>query len=754
MNFNTSPIAFYTNRASQPFRASYRQKEIAVQCGETLLPFYIPNVTDDAPETCELYDPNTDTLLATLTCAPHLLTHTTTINGVSVKFWIYQGTQSGIFGNSKQGYFYVKIGPYYSDIFRVGALPAEYTEISWQFFDDIITVDGSLISKYVVYKQIFNVPLWKPTYNIEEEGKTNNGVFYAMQQTTKKTCGFSAIVNEAQADVMNLARMADFVDVKSCINGQTRTFQTNQFEIAVKWQSDDVAQIECEFDLFNIVRKYQMSEDAPAPLPLPTPPTPTGNYYIRGTANGNAVTLKIDGTNTSVEVYNGAFVYAYDDKLTGFEAHDANIKTIDFTDSCKLTNITTFSMQGCTGLQTTNFTGCTFKLCNGAKYAFRNCPQLQSVAMPSALFQVAAADFEGMFLGCTNITSVSIPLAVITTGARQMFDGCRKLAAIDLSAATFADATTAEKMFYDCTLLPASGITMPNATFASCTNFTEFCSRCGRLLTNDEFVLTDIFPSFTSAKVTTMESAFALTTFEEIDISAIDLSECVKMAGCFSGTRVSDLKFDKANTQLVTNWSAAFMATDYDINAYIKDVAFDGATDLSGTFGGAGKVSAEGATLTIDATFANVTDASKAFADNNPDENYKWLTSISLPNATFASCTDMRNCFANILFLETLSAPSLNLPASVNVYNMFYNLPELQNVTIGVSGTLKQSVSFAQSAKLTETAITNIVAWLADLTGDPAKTLTLNSTAWANLPAASQTTLAAAIAAKNWNLQN
>jgi hypothetical protein len=189
--------------------------------------------------------------------------------------------------------------------------------------------------------------------------------------------------------------------------------------------------------------------------------------------------------------------------------------------------------------------------------------------------------------------------------------------------------------------------------------------------------------------------------------------------------------------------------------SYLIDADMDSATDIGGAFMQRETSGYEGAeSLTLNQTFASVINARDAFSGITGGVNSDCLGSISLPNATLEAATDVRNLFANNLYLQTISAPSLNLPSNTNTQGMFANLPELVTVTIGVAATLKQSISFAQSPKLSETSINNIVNWLADLSGLTAKTITINSTAWNNLPSASQTTIAAAISAKNWTLQN
>lgn len=756
MNCNISPIAFYTSRAAQAWRSGYYQRNIAVVVGDSLPAFIINNAPTTAPDSVQIFDPNTDTLVATVSCTD-IIAHTSTVDGVSVNSWIYQATSSGIWGFVTPGYYYLKIGNYYSDIIKFGAVVGDYVKLTYQFFDDIITPDGTLISKYIVYQQIFETILWHPSYETTEEGKENNGIFYAMQQTLKKMCGFTEIVNVAQLDTLNLTRMADEVTIEARSNGVIRNFHTNTFEIKEKWESDEVASIDVSFDLFNIVRKYQKSNVAPEPLPVPTPPTPTGNYYIRGTASGNSVTLKINGTNTPVQVYNDAFVYAYDDKLTAFEAHDSNILTITFADSCKMTNVTTFSMEDCRNMVSADFTGCTFHVCSSAVRMFRNCLALTSLSMPNADFSAYGCGTDYMFENCNVITSISMPIAIFGATYIGMFKECNALHTINLPLATFDLGGSAKEMFYKCRML--KNITMTSARFSNCKSWEEAFVWNGYDM--DNFVFTDIFPAYSSLATnqpTTMAGAFKGCRFKKIDISAIDLSACTDMEAIFIACQtLTQLSFDKSHTNNVTNWYNAFGEIGYQVYSYLSDVDMSGATDIDFAFViiDDENTGATNQTLKIDATFANVTSASRAFKGSSAyDDGSDVVSTINLPNATFANCEDFRYMLQDNLSLETINIPNLLVKSTANIYAMFANLPELKNVTVGQSGTLPSSVSFAQSPLLTEASITNIVAWLKDLTGETAKTLTINSTAWSNLPSASQSSLAAAITAKNWNLQN
>jgi hypothetical protein len=61
------------------------------------------------------------------------------------------------------------------------------------------------------------------------------------------------------------------------------------------------------------------------------------------------------------------------------------------------------------------------------EFAFRNCENLQSVAMMNSIIDISF----GMFAGCGNLQSIIIPDGVKTIGA-VAFDGCESLQSITI----------------------------------------------------------------------------------------------------------------------------------------------------------------------------------------------------------------------------------------------------------------------------------------------------------------------------------
>ena len=720
MNFNTSPIAFFPSRAAQIWRAWFAQRKISVICGNDLLPFYIID-NGNAPTGGELYDPNTDTKVDDIDFAGHLLDHDITVDGQSAHIWIYQGEMAGVFGRTNPGYYYLKIGNWYSDVFRIGALSSEYTEINWQFYDDMITADGTPISKHIKYRQIFETPLWHPEYNIEEEGKTNNGIFYAMQQTTKKTSGFNAIVNESQIDCLNLTRMADNITVKACLNGTVKTMQTNQFEISSKWESDDVASIECKFDLFAIIRKYQQSNVEPEPLPLPTPPEPQTTYKIRGTAingvNQISFVVKLVGETVAlvtVPVVGGSFVYGYNKKIDvfstgtymGLTGSTTELKTIDFRESCLFSAATIVRLADCSNLESANFGNAKLNMLESVAYMFANCYKLKTLNIANAEFgaQLQNNNYQNsMFERCESLTTIDMPNALIAgaNGAdfSRMFNGCESLQTINMPLATFAGATDINRMFQDCESLTT--LNMQSATFADAKNMSHAFYQIGL----PTFNIGTIFPLL-AAQPTNIENLLSGAKSATIDISALDLSAITTMQNVFENCRnATTITFDITQVGAVTNWKSTFKHCEKvtNLSTLFATFSFANALNVNETFA----YTSENINLPA-ATFAAATNATGLFS-------YSTATSISIPAATFVSYNrDYANICEyapNLVSIDMQSAIFGAIPAG-HIYSWFYGCPALETINLNAVCTQPQVYLLVYSLVLDATTVSNMIKFV------------------------------------------
>lgn len=745
MNFNTSPIAFFPSRAAQIWRAWFAQRKISVICGNDLLPFYIIN-NGNAPTGGELYDPNTDTKVDDIDFAGHLLDHDITVDGQSAHIWIYQGEMAGVFGRTNPGYYYLKIGNWYSDVFRIGALSSEYTEINWQFYDDIITADGTPISKHIKYRQIFETPLWHPEYNIEEEGKTNNGIFYAMQQTTKKTSGFNAIVNESQIDCLNLTRMADNITVKACLNGTVKTMQTNQFEISSKWESDDVASIECKFDLFAIIRKYQQSNVEPEPLPIPVPPPPPSNYIIKGKATGTTVHLKINGTDTALPVTNGEFYYSYDTPLQNIATYNytrtidfpilsqrlagvANITELDCSQSCGFASAALVSFYGMENCTKADFTNCTFASVENVNGFLQDAELLTDLRLPNAIF-ANVKTCVWMFSGCKAITNISMPNATITNiqgpidgltiiGNAGIFDHCRNLKTINMPLCTFEHCTNTGAMFEFCESLET--ITMPAATFADATDFNTMFAFAH--YNGGSFNFGNVFPACT-AQPTTINTMFYGAKIESVNLSALDATNLTSMSWAFYDSILHTLTMNASQFANVTNYERCFagIAIDATTNTLLSTIDFAAATNTKQMFAGLERYQTTGNINLAAATFANVTNAESMFEGCQ-------TTSIQLPSATFEKVTNANKMFYNCSTQNEINIPSATFDVVTTANNIFLGCSNLTYLKVPDSATWPLNFSLAHSPNLTVNYFVAISKWVKNYSGGTAHSVTFNATA-------------------------
>lgn len=764
MNCNISPIAFYTSRAAQAWRSGYYQRNIAVVVGESLPAFIINNAPTTAPDSVQIFDPNTDTLVATVSCTD-IIAHTSTVDGVSVNSWIYQATSSGIWGYVTPGYYYLKIGNYYSDIIKFGPLLSDYVKLTYQFFDDIITADGTLISKYIVYQQIFETILWHPSYETTEEGKENNGIFYAMQQTLKKMCGFTEIVNVAQLDTLNLTRMSDQVTIEARSNGVIRNFHTNTFEIKEKWESDEVASIDVSFDLFNIVRKYQKSNVAPEPLPVPTPPAPPSSYYLRGTAEANSIVLEINGVNTTIPVYNGEWEYGYNTPLENLRTAVGDswpkqrltnvdkITTIDFSDSCMMTALDTCSLSMLTNCTSINFAECTFASLRSLNYLLAGNPKLTTIVMSDATF-AGMTQNDNMFAEDVELTSVSMPSAVLTKGSKGMFDGCVKLKSISMPLATFANDSSSARMFAGCVALET--ISLPTATFNSSVDFGEMFTEAKGFWSEDheqyEFDFGTLFPSCT-AQPTSISKMFNKAKFHKVDLTDIDMSACANASTAFADSNLRSLVMTASQFTAMTNTSSMFKNCVGLLTSSLslfEGITFANVTNAESMFEGAGNSNNNDTLALTIATFASVTNAKSMFANAH-------FATISLPVATFANVTTTYSMFYGTM-ATTINMPSATFGNVQAAGSMFLSCANLVTLNVPDSASWTENLSFGQSANLGIASLTALSKWCADMTAyaNP-QTLTFNSSArsrW-QLPATiAQYTLAVStLSGKNWTIQ-
>jgi hypothetical protein len=128
---------------------------------------------------------------------------------------------------------------------------------------------------------------------------------------------------------------------------------------------------------------------------------------------------------------------------------------------------------------------------------------------------------------------------------------------------------------------------------------------------------------------------------------------------------------------------------------------------------------------------------------------FKDTTTTRLPELNFSHAHDYDS--GNGLYMTFMNATVKTIDKLVVSDKLKYNstfngCSNLENITF--EGVIGNSLSFANSSKLTNASVQSIIDCLKDLTGATAQTLTFHATVGAKLTDAQKAT----ITAKNWTL--
>ena len=264
--------------------------------------------------------------------------------------------------------------------------------------------------------------------------------------------------------------------------------------------------------------------------------------------------------------------------------------------------------------------------------AFVNCTSLASVNLGNQSYNAVwemntydNIDVSGCFGGCTALTSITLNG---TFNSLQYFEkvfvGCSNLVSVSIPNATFANVTTIRGLFERCTKL--ASISMPNATFAS---------------------------------VQLADTAFkSCTTLASLDLSNITFSNLTSARGMFHGdTNLSSITWSNS----LDFGNLQYMGTTNLDNGMFQFCGFT-ILDLSGqTFAnvqiatGAFAVMANCTEIKLpNATFAELQDAQVMFIQSVSSH----ITKIDLSSATFAKVNNSKRTFERLYALTDILLPS------------------------------------------------------------------------------------------------
>ena len=413
---------------------------------------------------------------------------------------------------------------------------------------------------------------------------------------------------------------------KLLISGVSGTVATNSFDYdavfgyydSAPWYNDRASITSVEFD----------GENGVVPVSL--------KYWFNGCSELTNIDLL--GLNTSYVtdmfgMFGGCTKLASLD-LSGFDT----AKVTDMSDmffQCSVlisldlsafdfTNVTNMRcmFRSCTALAEIIFpTEVNAQKVTAVDYMFENCKGMTSVDL-SAFKTSELTNMSRMFSGCSKLTSVTFPASFDTakvTNMSQLFQSCTALTSPGISGFNTESVTTMENLFADCAGLTSVNLANWNvqnvinmkSTFNGCANLTEVT-----------------FPTvFNTAKVTHMTFLFSRCgALKKIDLSSFKTDSLTVMEGMFyTCGALEEVNLSSFDAQNVTSANYMF----YGCNALNKVIApakigasFSTALPSTKFWNGA-----------ADITYIDGTGAGKTFVKHDGHS----LTAVAQKNAT---CTE------------------------------------------------------------------------------------------------------------------
>lgn len=427
-------------------------------------------------------------------------------------------------------------------------------------------------------------------------------------------------------------------------------------------------------------------------------------FHIRGTVTSGTseITLKINNVNVVVPCVNDEFDYEYDEPITSlyqFAYNNTSLVTIDFSQSCLLTDTTTM------------------------QYAFQNCTSLTSAIFTNVKFE-SLTTAKQMFQNCTSLSAVDIADAImpLCTTTEAMYQNCTSLVEVDMSSATFESLKLAGGsylgMFSGCTNLERF---ITNSVFPVCETYMDMFLDCGKLA----------YPfksTMTFAKAKTMYRAFYNCTSMAFDFSEALFTDCTDMR-IFDGI-TADIYMPKATFYNATQVN---FGTTGNINLPVANPL--NFSNLRGAFSICKSLSMPmyAAELGNTYPFYRWTNCEYINLPLVTNENYINVGSF------LRDCPKLETCYLNSITFR--NATTMGAQGGLNL---------LKELRYAESSTLQVSISFSNSPQFSYDSMLSVVKTLANVA--TTQTLTLNSTAWSALTSAQQNTLTTTATAKNWNI--
>lgn len=403
-------------------------------------------------------------------------------------------------------------------------------------------------------------------------------------------------------------------------------------------------------------------------------------YSVTGTSAGSVVYATINGTAVEIEVVGGNWSYNYNTPISAIAfTNDTNLQTIDFSMSDGLASLTSLdnAFKGCSMLTAVDFTNCDLTNVVSAADCFAGCSALFNVTIPANSWKPDVDFSDSALIAYAEMADIINSLYAYSTGTHTItFNQTTWDALTQAQQQTIFDSaqqkgwqTNAVAVIYKIRGTSSA----PNSQVAFKITFIDVFSR----QTQTDTIIVDVDAlgewsyEYSNKRIYSIENIIpnaSASTITSIEFEE-DFEECVSLKNAFNAgfttISLSLISMPNAICRNVIDASGCFQGLSGLTTISMPNATFASVTNVNRMFS-----NNYIRNIYIDsATFASVIDATYMFYRNN-------VTNLSIPQATFASAVDIQHMFDEFGG-ASISLPKATFANATNALGMFMNANSL-----------------------------------------------------------------------------